>query len=201
MGLRGGVGEVQINDSMYRIIARGNGFTDSEQVHDFVLLRASEIAISRGYKGFVITGETDRNRTDQFATSGRATTNTAIVNGIATSTTSYRPPQTTTTYKPGTAVEVTLVQSGGMDARMINATLAPRYGATPMVPPTALETPAPQLPDPQANMPPPARTPGATGDAPIQHVACTREEEKRAYLARVTGHPYQSTCNAETLNP
>ena len=63
---------------MYRITARGNGYTSSERVQDFVLLRASEIAISRGYKGFVVNGAADQSRVGQFTTPGQATTTTMV---------------------------------------------------------------------------------------------------------------------------
>jgi hypothetical protein len=37
------------------ITAGGNGYTSSERVPDFLLLRAAEIVILRGCKGFIIT--------------------------------------------------------------------------------------------------------------------------------------------------
>ncbi len=193
MGLLGGVDDLQLNDTMYRITARGNGNTSSERVHDFVLLRASEIAISRGYRGFVIGSTTDQSRTYQFTLPGEATSHTFVSGGmngmpaIATTYTTVSPPITNTVFKPGTAVEVTLVQEGGMDARMINASLAPKYGVEPMVQPIALET--------SPNEPSPSGAAAANEGRPVQLPACTKEDEKRAYLARVTGHTYQQTCN------
>lgn len=51
----------------------------------------------------------------------------------------------------------------------------------------------PQVPSQQMNSTPPAAA--VTDEAPAQPVTCTKEEEKRAYLARVTGRPYQSPCS------
>jgi hypothetical protein len=50
----------------FRITARRNGYTSSERVQDFLLLRAAEIAISRGRKEFIIiTVVADQSRVDQ----------------------------------------------------------------------------------------------------------------------------------------
>jgi len=150
MGAMGGVNDLQVNDTTYRITARGNGYTSSERVQDFVLLRASEIAISRGYEGFVINGAADQSTVGQFTTPGYATTNTVgTVSGgpgfatlSANSQTTYVPPVTHTFFKPGTAVMVTLVQSGGMNAHLIYANLAPKYGVKPSSP-DAVTPPSP----------------------------------------------------------
>lgn len=144
MGLMGGVDDLQVSDVAYRITARGNGYTSPERVQDFVLLHAAEIAISRGYKGFVINGAADQSTIGQFTTPGYATTNTVgtVAGGpgsatlSANSTTIYTPPVAHTFFKPGTAIMVTLVQSGGMDAHMIYANLAPKYGIKPPSPDT-----------------------------------------------------------------
>ena len=45
--------------------------------------------------------------------------------------TTYSPPVTYSVFKPGAAVIITLVQDGGMDAHMIYANLAPKYGVVP----------------------------------------------------------------------
>jgi len=83
--------------------------------------------MSRGYKGCIIDGATDQSQVGQFTTPGQATTTTVVSGGIANSTTTFAPPTTQTFFKPGTAVFVTLVQGGGMDARMIYTNLAPKY--------------------------------------------------------------------------
>jgi hypothetical protein len=137
MGWRGGVDSLQLSDTVYRITARGNGFTSTQRVEDFILLKASEIAISRGYKGFVIQAEEDQSRVARFTTPGTSTTSTygtvtgfgngATVSG--TSVTTYTPPVTHTIFKPGSAVIVSLVQEGGLNAQMIYSSLAPKYRA------------------------------------------------------------------------
>lgn len=140
MGLMGGVDDLQVSDVSYRITARGNGYTSSERVQDFILLHAAQIAISRGYEGFVVNGAADESTVGQFTTAGYAVSNTTgIVTGnpgIASlhTTTTYVPPVTHTFFKPGAAVIVTLVHSGGMNAQMIYASLGPKYGVKPLAP-------------------------------------------------------------------
>src|SRR5688572_6693941 len=47
-----GVQAQRITREVYRIIATGNSFSTKKRMEDFVLLRASEIALERGYPGF-----------------------------------------------------------------------------------------------------------------------------------------------------
>ena len=152
MGFMGGVDDLQLNETTYRIIARGNAYTSSERVWDFVLLRASEIAISRGYKGFVVVGEADQSSLYQYTETKQET---AMVTGVQNTTGCIAYTTPGAMIKPGHAIIVTLVQEGGMDAHMINASLAPKYGATPMALPAAPEAPAPQPPASQTSTPPP----------------------------------------------
>jgi hypothetical protein len=158
MGLTGGVDAVQLAEDTYRITAKGNAWASADQIEDFVLLKASELAIARGYKGFVINSAVDRSQAYSITTPGYATTNTYgsasgtavrtgnVVTGQAygssTSTTTITPPITRTGIKPGSSVIVTLVQSGGMDARMIYLNLGPKHGAPPMPGATPVVAPA-----------------------------------------------------------
>ena len=142
MGFMGGVADLQLSDTMYQITAKGNGSTTSDRIQDFVLLRASQIAIARNYKGFVINRAEDRSSTGQIVIPGYAMTNsygsaTAYGNsafGSVNSTSTYLPPTNLTFVRPGEAVIVTLVNSGGMDANLIFSELAPKYGVTTTAP-------------------------------------------------------------------
>lgn len=107
MGVMGGVDDMQISDATYRIRARGNGFTNPERVEDFVLLRASEIAIQRGYPYFIIMQSTDRTRTASATTPGSVET-TGFAAGNSFGSTDCRPnclfPQHETDMSMGGAV-------------------------------------------------------------------------------------------------
>ena len=58
----------------FRITARRNGYTSSERAQDFLLLRAAEIAISRGRKGFIIS-VADQSRVDQHSAADSTSVN------------------------------------------------------------------------------------------------------------------------------
>lgn len=136
MGLMGGVDDLQLNDSTFQITVRGNAYTSQERVRDFVMLRASELALAHGYRYFTFGGAADVGRTASFTTPGSATTTTSAfvsgtpyaASGTAISTTTVMPPVAQTVFFPGVAVTVALNNTGGIDARTINAQLAPKYG-------------------------------------------------------------------------
>ncbi len=57
MGFDGGVSAAPIGNDMYRISARGNGYTDSTVVQDYVLLKAAETAIQAGHSHFIVLAQ------------------------------------------------------------------------------------------------------------------------------------------------
>jgi hypothetical protein len=58
----------------FRITARRNGYTSCERVQDFLLLRAAELAISPGRKGFIIS-VADQSRVDQHCAADSTSVN------------------------------------------------------------------------------------------------------------------------------
>jgi hypothetical protein len=46
MGLTGGVTAEPVMTDVYRIVARGNGYTSADRVQDFVLLKAAETTLA-----------------------------------------------------------------------------------------------------------------------------------------------------------
>lgn len=132
------VDDLPLTDTQYRIIAKGG--SSSEEVEDLVLLHASEVALKHGYRHFLINSTSDQSVTQVMTTPGSRTTNAgasvvggsnfAMASGAATTT--YTPASTTVLYKPGTAVFITLVPQGGLDARLIYDKLAPKYGRPPL---------------------------------------------------------------------
>lgn len=53
-GFSGGYSETQLDENVFKISFRGNGYTGRERVADFTLLRSAELALENGYKYFVI---------------------------------------------------------------------------------------------------------------------------------------------------
>ena len=137
LGLMGGVDDLQVSATTYRIFARGNGFTSPERVHDFVLLRASQIAILHGYEGFVIDDNEDETESMTSVYPGSVTTvafpapySAAGVSMPGPVSTIVTPPIISTVVKPAFMTFVTLVGAGGLNAGMIFDRLAPRYGVS-----------------------------------------------------------------------
>lgn len=151
-GLGGGYEDVQLAADTYRVSARGNGYTDPQRVHDIVLLRSSEIALSRGYQYFTIVQSADGVRTSSFVTPGSMQTNTtgfatgsgmatasgntAFASGTAfgssTSNTTFTPPMVHMINRPNTEIMIKLiadpsqVQGQVYDANLISASLGPK---------------------------------------------------------------------------
>ena len=54
IGVTGGFTETRLNENIFRVSFRGNGFTSSEQAADFALLRSAELTLLYGYKYFIV---------------------------------------------------------------------------------------------------------------------------------------------------
>ncbi len=57
MGATGGVTAAPITDDLVRISARGNLYTDTNTLQDFVLFKAAETTIAAGRTHFVVVGK------------------------------------------------------------------------------------------------------------------------------------------------
>jgi hypothetical protein len=115
MGLTGGVEAQQIGADTYRIIARGNGYTDPETIQDYVLLKAAETTIAAGKAYFVVVSAGDTTRTEFGQTPGTIQTN--VIGTTAFST-----------YNPGVAYSIV---KPGQDAyiRILDSSQVPPQGA------------------------------------------------------------------------
>lgn len=70
----GGFSETQLDENVYKVIFRGNGYTSSERASDFCLLRCAELCLSTGYTYFIIVENQDRSKQYQYTTPSRTTT-------------------------------------------------------------------------------------------------------------------------------
>ena len=75
MGFTGGVSAEPVMTDVYRIVARGNGYTSADRVQDFVLLKAAETTLAAGGSHFLITNEADRTNISVGQTPATAQTN------------------------------------------------------------------------------------------------------------------------------
>jgi hypothetical protein len=93
MGFSGGVEAAAVTNDVYRISARGNGFTDATTIQDYSLLKAAETALGAGKTHFGVLSGNDTTTTSIGQTAG--TFNTSVYGNTAF-----------TTYNPGVMYDI-----------------------------------------------------------------------------------------------
>ena len=53
-GFSGGYSETQLDENVFKVSFRGNGYTRRERVADFTLLRSAELSLENGFNYFVV---------------------------------------------------------------------------------------------------------------------------------------------------
>lgn len=84
-GFTGGYSETQLDENVFRVSFRGNGYTRRERVSDFTLLRSAELTLENGFKYFVIIDSGSFTSRSTFTTPTRSTT-TGSINTFGNST-------------------------------------------------------------------------------------------------------------------
>jgi hypothetical protein len=51
-GFVGGYSETQLDENVFKVAFRGNGYTRQDRAADFTLLRSAELALKSGYSYF-----------------------------------------------------------------------------------------------------------------------------------------------------
>lgn len=97
MGFSGGVSAQQMTSNTFRISGRGNGYTSSTDVQDYVMLKAAETTVRNGATHFLVIDAADASGTSQIVTGG--TSRTTFTGNVAT--TNYNPPVVHNVFKPG----------------------------------------------------------------------------------------------------
>jgi hypothetical protein len=133
MGFTGGVEAEPVMTDVFRIVARGNGYTSADRVQDFALMKAAETTLAAGGNYFVILGGNDRTQVDVGQTPGIAQTN--VIGRTAFTT--YTPGATYNIVKPGESVMIRVLRikpgetppPGAFPAQDIVNTIGPRVRA------------------------------------------------------------------------
>lgn len=73
-GMTGGFSETQLDQNVFTVLFKGNGFTSKEKAKDFTLLRSAELALNNGYKYFVIVDADEYSENSTYTTPMTATT-------------------------------------------------------------------------------------------------------------------------------
>ncbi|HWA17724.1 MAG TPA: hypothetical protein VG757_01895 [Devosia sp.] len=108
MGNMGGVAAAPIASDIYRISARGNGYTDATTIQDYALLKAAETTLAAGKTHFTVLQ--NRDATDKTYGQTAGTINT--YGSFAT----YNPGFTYDIVKPGEDMMIRVWSPGPKDA-------------------------------------------------------------------------------------
>lgn len=87
-GIGGGYSEIQLNQTTFKVKARGNGFTSSDRVEKIMMLRAADLTLQNGYSHFVIIGGdgvSTRTRFAGFTPSTVSTTGSGTIRPLGNS--------------------------------------------------------------------------------------------------------------------
>ncbi len=110
VGFTGGYEETRLDENIYNVYFRGNGYTSRQKAEDFALLRAAELTLQSGYKFFVITASNAYTSTSFYTTPVQSKTKTNV---SVYGNTVYGKSKTTTTggdtyaiNKPGVALTI-----------------------------------------------------------------------------------------------
>ena len=93
MGLSGGVKATRVDATTVRISGRGNAFTSSDTISDYVMIKAAEETLASGYGHFQVIGENEEASTSYLVSP-------------STATTTYQGYQATTNYTTPTLIPV-----------------------------------------------------------------------------------------------
>lgn len=120
---------VMLDASTAIISSRGSAFDSHARVTQAALVEAATLAVSRGYRYFVIVDTQDRTITTLWHDSGTTKTtgtvdglvmgsgNSKVVAGNYSASTTSTPATTTTLIKPGSDVTVKMFREGELDPK------------------------------------------------------------------------------------
>jgi len=137
-GFTGGYTDMKLQDNIFKVTFKGNGYSSMERAGDFALLRSAEVAIENGYKYFIVLETNSYVKTASFTTPATAQTNGTVNmygnTGSYSATTYYSGGETFHVHKPTTNMTIECFQDkpanvNGMiyDAEQIRTNLKSAY--------------------------------------------------------------------------
>src|SRR5262245_44740936 len=73
-GLLGGFSETQLSPNVWKVNFQGNGYTSTERVSDFVLLRSADLTLQSGFTHFALADARTGSATTAMTTPMTAST-------------------------------------------------------------------------------------------------------------------------------
>ena len=67
-GFTGGYSDIQLDENVFKVSFKGNGYTSGTRAADFTLLRCAELALENGFKYFGIVSEESYTSTSSYTT-------------------------------------------------------------------------------------------------------------------------------------
>jgi hypothetical protein len=136
-GFAGGFSETQLDENVYTVSFKGNGFTSREKATDYALMRSAQLALQGEYKYFVVMEQNSYTQDSSYTTPITSNT-TANAYGYGNSaygnatTTSYGG-QTFITSKPNASMTIICFKEKPENAFSYNAefiygNLSRKYG-------------------------------------------------------------------------
>jgi len=77
-GYSGGYSETQLDENVFKVAFRGNGYTGRERVADFTLLRSAELTIENGYKYFAVVDANSYTKNSTYTTPTTSNTTASV---------------------------------------------------------------------------------------------------------------------------
>jgi len=74
-GFSGGYSETRLDENVFIVSFRGNGFTSRERASDFNLLRSAELSLEHGFNYFIITNSEKYTSYSKYTSATHSTTN------------------------------------------------------------------------------------------------------------------------------
>jgi len=134
-GFRGGYTDLNIQDDIFQVYYRGNGYTKTQKIRNFALLRCSEVAIENGYSYFVVLeGEAMIDRSS-YTTPIQSNTTGQVYGYGYSSQTIYSGGQTINISKPSVSMTIRCFKTKPddfegiiYDAEAVRANMRRNYG-------------------------------------------------------------------------
>ena len=108
----GGYSEFRINPDSFMVTFKGNGYTPTQRVFQYVLLRASELTLQNGYRYFIVVSSMDQTSSYNYSNTYGDTSGSAEAYNTSNYTTAqFKGVTSSSTYsgrmvKPGTSINI-----------------------------------------------------------------------------------------------
>lgn len=136
-GFAGGYSETQLDENVFRVSFRGNGYTGRERAADFTLLRSAELTLENDFQYFAIIDASSDTSHSSYTTPARSYTTGSVYgsgnNAYGSATTTTTGGQTYNISKPSASNTIVCFKEKPetvftYNAKFIYESIAKKYG-------------------------------------------------------------------------